>query len=314
MRANLKISITVSSAIIISFLLLIIFLVIFPDPTSILEKKFYSQKFDSKNKIFIIGSSHTGNLNATFINEQIKGSGDYIVYNLSYNTDIPSKRLRTINEIINLKPQIIFYGVSYNEFKSIIYDEVKTTPDPLYIQNILLKNIGFDFSNPQFTTLQVLRELQKYVGVYEKKDYLLQPYTPFFEYHANQLIIKNNLDIENEFLKTKNEIIVNPPQVNRELTILKKMISEFQKHKIKVIIFTTPYHKVFLNSLSDNQKETFEAILSDLQNDSNVTIYRLDQKYADLSIWYDVEHVSYNENSMIYSEDLANLVVSEIEK
>jgi hypothetical protein len=314
MRANLKISITASSAIIISFLLLVFFLVIFPDPTYVSEKRFYSSKFDSKDKIFIIGSSHTGNLNATLINEQIQGSGNYIVYNLSYDSDKPSKRLRTINEIINLKPQIIFYGVSYNEFQSITYDEVKTSPNPSYIQNILLKNIGFDFSNPQFVTLQFIRESQKYLGVYAKIDYLMQPYTPFFEYHARQFIIENNLDIENEFLKTKKEIIVNPPQVNQELTILKKMISEFQKHKIKVVVFTTPYHRAFLNSLSDNQKETFEAILNDLQNDSNVTIYRLDQKYADLSIWYDVSHVSYNENSMIYSEDLANLIVSKIEQ
>ena len=40
--------------------------------------------------------------------------------------------------------------------------------------------------------------------------------------------------------------------------------------------------------------------------------FLLQNKYADLPIWMDVIHVAYNENSMIYSEDVAKKIISEI--
>lgn len=313
MGVNLQISIITISAILISFLLLVAFLTAFPDPLSVAEKNFYSQKFDTSNKIFIIGSSHTGNLNSTLINELVsKNQDNYVVYNLSYNTDIPSKRQRTLDEIIDLNPKIIFYGISYNEFQSVITSKNKTNPDPSYVQNMLLDNFGSDFSNPQFVTLQIIRELQKYAGLYEKENYLKQPYTPFFEYHNEQLVIRNNVEIETQFLKLNLEFVVDDPFMNKEVIILKEMIDKLQKRGIKVVLFTTPYHQVFLNSVSDEQKNAFDIILSELSK-SNVQIYRLDEKYADLSIWYNFDHVSYNQNAMIYSEDLAQFIINEID-
>jgi len=233
---------------------------------------------------------------------------------LSYNTDIPSKRQRTLNEIIDLSPKIIFYGISYNEFQSTSVSESKTqSTDSAYIQNILLHDLGSDFSNPQFVTLKIIRELQKYAGMHEKENYLKQPYTPFFEYHNEQLIIRNNLEIQTQFLKLKLDYAIDDPLMNKEVIILQKMLDEFKKRGIKVVLFTTPYHKVFLNSVSDEQKNTFDAILNELSK-SNVQIYRLDEKYADLSIWYNFDHVSYNQNAMIYSKDLAQFIINEIEK
>jgi predicted glycosyltransferase len=239
---------------------------------------------------------------------------DHTVYNLSYNTDVPSKRQRTIDEIMELNPKIVFYGISDLEFRSVISTErLALNAEHADIQNILLNTIGSEFSNPQFISLQAIREIGQKIDMGKKESRLFQPYTPFFEYHNEQFTIKNNNDIEIQFLKSKEEFVISSPSENKELSILKDMINKLQKRGIKVVLFTTPYHRVYLDSLNNEQKSSFDSILNELQK-SNMTIYRLDDKYADMPIWYNFDHISYTKNSIIYSEDIARLIISEIDK
>ena len=138
-----------------------------------------------------------------------KNHDDYTVYNLSYNTDVPSKRQRTIDEIMKLNPKLIFYGISYLECRSVISTENRAlNTEHADIQNILLNEIGSEFSNPQFISLQAIRELEQKIDTNKKESHLFQPYTPFFEYHDEQFTIKNNNDIKIQFLKSKQEFVL----------------------------------------------------------------------------------------------------------
>jgi hypothetical protein len=290
---------------------LTIFLSEFPDPVTVLQKKFYGQSFDDIDKILIIGSSHTGNLNATLINEAVSNANKkYVIYNLSYNNDVPTKRLKTVDSIIEIKPKIVLYGISYHEFWSLNIKDVNIiNSQQFYLQKFFLDKFNNDFSSPQFITLQLIREIGK-DGIDESS--FKHEFTPFFEYHSNQLLIRDNLEIEKEFMANHKEFGVTPLD-NKEFLALKEIINKLQKNNIKVIIFTTPYQSVFLDSLPYRQKQEFNVILDNLVN-PGITMYRLDERYADLSVWYNYDHIAYNNNSSVYSKDITEIILNEIEK
>ncbi len=43
----------------------------------------------------------------------------------------------------------------------------------------------------------------------------------------------------------------------------------------------------------------------------NLEVYSLENKYNKLNIWSSANHVAHNPNSMIYSEDIANMILKE---
>ena len=75
---------------------------------------FFNQEFDPKNKkIFLLGSSHTGQINSTLVQNNISNIDEnVIVYNLAYNGDTPKKRIEQINQIISLH-SVSIYKINY---------------------------------------------------------------------------------------------------------------------------------------------------------------------------------------------------------
>ena len=94
-------------------------------------ENFYSQDLgNNKKKIFLIGSSYVGTLNTTLINEKIFFiDKNYEVYNLAITSDHPEKRIHQIEQIISMKPNMIFYGVSFFDFQSTIEKNTHFLPD-----------------------------------------------------------------------------------------------------------------------------------------------------------------------------------------
>jgi len=129
---NGRIVISVSIAFAIVFLSLFMLDNAFSDP----EKKdllFYLQENSKNNKILILGSSHVGILNTTLIDEMIfLENADYEVFNLAYSNDKPKKRAEILQQMIFLKPEIVFYGISFRDFGYHQYEELcrsKSEPD-----------------------------------------------------------------------------------------------------------------------------------------------------------------------------------------
>jgi hypothetical protein len=64
--------------------------------------------------------------------------------------------------------------------------------------------------------------------------------------------------------------------------------------------------------LGDDQKQTFDLILTELQK-NHIPMHRLDDKYADMNVWFDYRHVAIDKHGLIYSEDVSEIIRKELD-
>ena len=93
---------------------------------------------------------------------------------------------------------------------------------------------------------------------------------------------------------------------------LKEIISKFQENNIDLILFTTPLSDHLLNNISENEKQEMLDFLHNLSNEYDIKIIHLYDKYVDLNVWTDPQHVAYNENSLIFSNDVIQIILEEM--
>lgn len=309
---NSKIILSVLVAFVFIFSLLVTFLNQYS-----YSNTFYSQHFDPKiKKVFLLGSSYVGYLNTTLINEKISDEHqDYIVYNLAYGDDHPRLRIATVNQIIATKPEAVFYGISYRDFAN--FDTRTLLPDPHQVFVNLGSNLGFDylqeFPNPIRASISVFQNALSSMGLRIAETNFFEPNTPFFSYPPGSSKIENFTEMKKLLpgygLDTMQIL---PARQNQELSALETVVTDLQKHNIRVVVFATPVSRVYLDGLSEKQKDAFNSILGSLSTDTGVKIYNLTDKYADLPIWVELGHVAYNKNSAIYSRDVARMISDEI--
>lgn len=281
----------------------------FPQRLLKAERNFYDQKFDNDEKILLIGSSHVGQLNATFIEENIITKTRFRVFNLAYQGDTPEKRLKTVDEIIRLKPKIVVYGISYRDFN---VQEENPFFDPKEKFHDLIAEINFNPENPKLMTLEKIRSLQSDSTLNEKE--ITFTNTPFFSYNVDtQIPILNQTMLENQAsISEATKINLKTPTTNRQVLMLIKLVNELKMHNIKVILFATPLHEVYLKGLSETQKSTFNEILKEIKDQTDVEVYDLTEKYSTMPIWTNISHVAFNVNSLIYSKDISKIIEKEI--
>ena len=92
------------------------------------------------------------------------------------------------------------------------------------------------------------------------------------------------------------------------------MIKKLQEADIKVVLFTTPLHENFLINVQESEKRKLYDLVDQSAKEFNLDVYDFQDKYAKLPIFLDVNHVSYHKDSMIYSYDVAEMIMMELEK
>lgn len=318
-----KISISVLIVFLIVFSLLVLFQFFSRSYIDIfyLQDQFYSQDLKHTKKIFIVGSSETAVLNNTHINNYFKTNEGSLfdVYNLSVASDQPSARLQTIEKIIKMKPDVIIYGVGYRDFanqftlikqKNDVLNQL--LPDPQSRFDSFLKHTNSEFDlikSPKFVTEKVLDAIInniKHNNPEQLEETITQPKTPFYKYK------KEHGQINQKITVVESIGHLDIPAVNDEVIALKKIITRLQENNIKIILFTTPYSKPFFNNLNDHNRDTFEQILVDLSDEYDISIYRLHDKYQDLDVWNDYNHIAMNPASIIFTEDIEEIISKEI--
>ena len=117
MKTNFKIVLSICTAFIIGFGAL--YLAITIDVLNSAERLDYKKEFFTsqtklnEEKILLLGSSHLGHIDMTYvINTVSTKNSNYIIYNLADTGDTPKFRYDNLQRIIELEPRIIFYGVS----------------------------------------------------------------------------------------------------------------------------------------------------------------------------------------------------------
>ena len=319
---NFKIMVTVSASIFVAVLIFYFFIDLYIhiyDPSWKGLSAFWIDHNLRHKEIFIIGSSSVYSINATYVSEYLSERGkDYDVYDLADMSDEPSSRLKSLENIISLRPDIVVYGIGLKDFeKSHSINESQT---PLSKDNILtqilnphkffvelLSHFGYDDlakspSSPKDRTILALKFIVR------GPEY---PNHPFINFKNTR--ISSPLELQQTFGSQSPFRGIGDPDKNKEVLALKKLIGELQKNNIKVIVFTVPYHRIVLDTVNDSDKSLFTSILRNISKESGVGVYFLHGKYEDLDIWRDVVHVAVNKTASIYSEDVAKIILNEVE-
>jgi hypothetical protein len=311
---NKKIILSVFIAGIITFCSLSVLNYSFPHASSE-NHEFYSEKLDPNlNNTFIFGSSHVGTLDIEKINKIITQKNEsYRTYNLAYATDYPSIRYNTIQEIIALKPSLVFYGISERDFRTTEINEMKIDFNFLK-NNFLFDDLLRDGFNPQFMIIDSVKRTLVEGDFTEGTGIQYSSYAPFWGFSKNQMIIISEAELKRQATYFDYpEILENDVSQNKQVRYLKKIINELQNENIKVIIFKTPMPKSYLENLPTSTIEKYDEILNEISNEFNIKVYDFSEKYTELPIWMDLTHVAFNANSSIYSEDVATMIISGIE-
>ncbi|MDC1136804.1 hypothetical protein OAS76_03370 [Nitrosopumilus sp.] len=316
MNSNLKISLSVLIAFLISFSLLIIFVImnplesedgvfIFGTPDEDDQLKFYSQDFEpDEKKIFIFGSSMVWSLNPDLIEDNLKKNQlDYKVYNLGIGGSKPENIEPVIDMIISAQPDVVAYGVADRDF---ITDQW----------------IGKEKEKPT----QILPEPSNYFGeLFEFIKNILNLDTTFLDAPQSNVIhvlrgpLKSDLMgiVSDEEIKKGKEVEIyleDLPSVheNQNVKSLNNIITKLQENNIHVIIFVPPVHKYHIEHLSENQQNYFNNVLNTISYTSKIYIYSLYDYYRSLNVWYDFIHVTTNTGFTDYSDDFSNILIKEL--
>lgn len=312
---KIKISIAIFLAFAISFSLMVLVVNSSSSEHTNLQEEFYSKDFSKNYTVFIIGSSQVGSINATYVNQIVKDiKNDVIVYNLAVVGDKPEIRMHTLEKILSVKPDLIFYGISSRDFGyPVIEDSI--LPEPKLLVNKILedKNSDFFLQNPKIKTLEVIKSVLSKIGIFSNNAELtdFNENTPFFKYSEElaETNILNDLGGESTIPQKWNSEFSS----NRDWQQFTKIIESTQQKKIKLVLFTTPQSKLFFDTLSQEQEESFELILQELKNRYNIKIYDLTHKYEYMNIWNDLTHVAFNRDGIIFSDDISRFILNEIE-
>jgi hypothetical protein len=303
------------------------------DQEKITQTKFLSQHFDpNRNKIYLIGSSHIKPLNTTYIQEELlKNNQDFDVYNLATGADSPKERLKSLDLLISSSPKIVVYGISYRDFMDPFPSgQLESKPASLLpdahdffneIPTKLLSNYDLGFvENPKLVTLTALKLLENYVDESIKKkstesNLLVRPYTNALFNDSKNDVPKSDVELKDTFFVEGASFNgIGDYNKNANLIALKEIIAKLQQNNIKILIFTTPQSKYYLDAMPSSEKTSFDTLIQNLSKDYKVKIYSLQDKYKDLPIWYDPQHVAIFNNTSIYSKDISKIILEGINK
>jgi RNase H-fold protein (predicted Holliday junction resolvase) len=291
--------------------------------------KLYTHNLGLGRPIFILGTSQVGPLNVTDITHYLSLHGkNYNVYDLAISADSPLYRLADLNKIISLKPEVVVYGMGYldlerknmqnlSPFGTSQTNQVDILPAPNRLFDKLTLSIAENefvskiLKDPQFTSWVFLNLVMKRDIRYNYPD--ISSDTPLYTQSITPPI--NNIEL-NEQLSRLPQVFrgIDPIDKNEQALALEKIISTLKKNNIKVVLFTIPYSKSYLNTIPESDKQIFSSIIKEIANKYDVKTYFLDDKYANLKVWNDPLHVAYNENTTVYTDDIENMILDKIEQ
>lgn len=298
------------------------------DGKTVRVKDFFATGNSSaENRLFILGASHVQPLNTTFMHDYLfTNHFNYTVYNFGRGSDTPVRRLGDLDSIISANPQIIVYGISYRDFGNPVPPNQQFTkpvaylPDPDQIVKEVFLNSKIPFTtfafmdNPQEITLEAIHFLTMKSGNTNSSSSSFYPWpNEPFEIDQNYTKVLNDTELTQYYFTHPNEFYgIGSVADNENMIALEDIISKLQKHHIKIIIFTTPQSKYFLDTLSDSDKKNFESILQQISDKSGIRIYQLNNNYSNLNVWNDPTHVTFGNNGAIYNNDIARIILGEL--
>ena len=274
------------------------------------------KQIQDKPYIFIFGASYAYPINSTHVADYLeKNNLNYDVYNLADMSDTPTHRIKNLEHIISLKPKVVLYCVSITDFAKSMHTELKNEKNDEITDTLSLKqginkiissitdsnSIGIWPTSPKERTILSLKYAIR------GPEYIHNPFINF-----NTIPITDEKTFESKY-RVKFEGIDTSTE-NKQRIALEKIIAELKKNGIKVILFTSPHHRVILDGVGKTGIETFESLMKEISDKNNVDVYFLHDKYEDMNIWRDPNHIAVNSKSLIYSDDIGEMLVKELKQ
>ena len=330
---NGKITVTVACSILVAVGIFYVGITGYQDnfnPTIIWAESVSDKIEVNQKKIFIIGNSHVGSIDPNYVERFLKQDGyDFKVFNLSVGGDNPQKRENIIDSILNLKPNLVVYGIDFRSFEAgsseqdiqavssskigqiekifpSLQDFFNESLIPL-TNNVWISKIP---ESPKIVTLRIINHL--IYGSAELERLNLDSQKPLITNEAVGLEPMNSTELQKWIDERRTFRGISQPDQNYQFNSLQKILDKFKENKIDFVIFTTPHHETYLDYVPDKDKETFDEILEQIEKKYNTGIYRLDEKYKNLEIFSNPTHIA-TETSQKYSNDLIELIERELE-
>lgn len=276
------------------------------------------RQIQEKPYIFIFGASYAYPINSTHVSNYLeKNNLHYDVYNLADMSDTPTHRIKNLEHIISLKPKVVLYCISITDFKSleqtdlrnqVSKDELAETPNLKKEIVGIISSLTDNNSFGSFPTSPKERTILSLKYAIRGPEFVHNPFINF-----KTIPITDEKTFESSYKFKKFGLVDTSPN-NKQRIALGEIISELKKNNIKVILFTSPHHKVFLDSVGKSELTTFESLMKDIADQNDVDVYFLHDKYHSMNIWRDPHHIAVNSGSIIYSDDIASILVKEIEE
>ena len=315
MGKKIIISLFCTAVVIVSAVYMIMDLYLYAyDPTwrGILNPK----QSQEKPYIFIFGASYAYPINSTHVSEYLeKNNLNYDVYNLADMSDTPTHRIKNLDHIISLRPRVVLYCVSITDFAKSVHTELRDQQKNELVDTLSLKegitkiisgvtgssSVGTWPTSPKERTILSLKYAIR------GPEY---PHNPFINF--NTIPITDEKTFASKYKIEFGGIDTSPE--NKQRVALEKIISELKKNGIKVILFTSPHHRVFLDGVGKSGMATFESVMKEISDQNDVDVYFLHDKYEDMNIWRDPHHIAVNSKSIIYSDDIGGILTEEIKQ
>lgn len=288
-----------------------------------------SNNVENETAVFFIGSSIIGfSVDPILINEILKNYGcNVTAYNIVINGDTPIERTLEIQKIIDSKPSLVIYGVTYRS----ITDE---SSDSSFLERVNLVHSRLDVRVDSYFlfTNNELKKIKTYPSLLYTKtffrsalnanlfdiynddmghirtfNYNIDPYGE--NYRENYVGVNNYSELVEQSNDPNNvwrPIVTNKSTRYKEALIYN--VKTLQDAGIPVIIINMPIHPLFSEKITDESRQNF----FDLLNQTGAVWYDMERNYGD-EFFRDSHHASFY-GAHQFAPVMADLIIEQVEK
>ena len=336
MKENIKISAYIGFVFLVSFGMLFSYLVMYEKGYfDIQESKVWDRfgnkilQADERNKIFLLGQSYVEAINTAHIQNILNDNGMNVV--IKYENDRSTSKVVEIDDFISKKTDLIVYGIAFKELG------IQPCYDPVHQQALLdnaIENLPLNMdntiqnifaNNPKQITIEILKkflEKPEIIQIDNKSNLEYQKLSDDWRETTQKIRPISDLNKGGELLYPNLQIragagdkyCFNSDAHNAKLDKFDKIFAKLKLNEIDVIVFIPPFTKGHLDMIPDEVKS---YIINDVQTISKKYGYDfidMSNRYEELDIWHDHVHVAKNPVSLIYSKDIALLILSNLSK
>ena len=347
MNQNIVIALSVGFTLVFAFIILFFIMNYYSElNASWFDTVFLSDKHN--DGAFLFGTSYVLRLNNTHIEQALNNNGLLFPVPEISRTEIRNLQY-LIDDITSHVPKIVVIGVGYYDLGWLEYPSDMINPigcntaygkfffDQLNFKmvfNNIIDKISSNFEifryvhdvylqNPKFVSINLLVYLQYFFTTSGMNSELrdqannIEPVAKIGD-SKRVILTQHNNDHVKDAIVDINELNKNDPTIycmdynkNEEtLQSLNFTISKLKANDIDVILFTPPFTKSYNEKIPQELRNTLIVELTNLAKKYDIEYYDLSRKYETKNIFNDRTHVAKNPQSVIYSERIASMIIS----